>query len=42
MTYRQYRSFGHGPFVAFTLSVHPVLFFGVPIVIGSVIGVLLK
>lgn len=38
MTYRDYRSFGHGRFVAFTLSVHPALFLGAAFAIGLPLG----
>lgn len=33
-SYRQYRSYGHGPVTAFTLSVHPALWYGAAVLIG--------
>jgi hypothetical protein len=38
VSYRQYRSYGHGPFTAFTLSINPWLFMGVAVVIGIILG----
>lgn len=36
MTYRQYRSYGHGRLTAFTLSVHPIVWYGTAVIAGVV------
>lgn len=40
MSYKQYRSYGHGPLTAFTLSIHPLLWYGSAVLVG-VIGALM-
>jgi hypothetical protein len=40
-TYDQYRSFGHSRFVAFTLSIGPLQWFGAAALIGAVLGLVL-
>lgn len=41
MTYREYRSFGHGALVAFMLSVNPLIWFAFWVAVGGIVGYLL-
>lgn len=38
MTYDEYRKIGHGAFVSFTLSVHPMIWYGTAAVVGAILG----
>lgn len=38
ISYEEYRKIGHGAFVSFALSVHPLLWYGGAAVIGAIVG----